>query len=626
MLYLIWLCVFLLFSILLCFVLIMRKRLSRQMLLGVCIASFAISVFFPMRWVLCNPILKEQVAITTLKDKNDASLAWDVIINYFDTNYSERRIENPVEGKWAWWDGAYVWFDAWESMGVEPTDTVVFEIPVGDQRSIVFTSGPRCGKAKIVCMGISQQVDLYNQENALLTVQLPPSESGKYERDIRLRVTTFAGMTLATLILIAITTIFLNKRINWRALLKWKYEAFVFLLSLMNIILTGRYPGVYGYSVTYYFLPYERGFGSRGLTGTMTSLLAGPYVGMKGLTTYILVVLILSYLFGSILIVKLAKKETDGRMGAFWILLYLLTPFILMQSYDDTRPDIYIIIIFILSVIVINKNRFLQLLPALCVVMILLNETSSVFFVAPLLALLLYYAYTQRDVGYFISFLSSAVFTCVTTLGILRLDSEKLVPIDSYYSHMAMHTNVPLDYNAFKAEYKTSTSLVNDFANWMGNQYFTSHELLIQSILFFILVIPFAILLAILWKAVYRKLREKYACGGGSLLVTKFLFGIMVISSCGCMICMLMAVDYIRFTMLIMVASMAIMFTLIHKEKMILHISDLYLFDPPTRELPIVPLAILLYMNAWGVVAMWGPYTPFLEKLALILKDYFGIM
>ena len=138
MLYLTWICGFWLLLLLFVFAVIMRKRLSRQMLLGICIASFVVSVFFPMRYVLCNPILKESVSVTTLKEKNDASQAWDVIINSINTNYSERRMENPVEGKWAWWDGDYVWFDAWEPMGVEPTDTVVFELPVGNDRSIVL--------------------------------------------------------------------------------------------------------------------------------------------------------------------------------------------------------------------------------------------------------------------------------------------------------------------------------------------------------------------------------------------------------------------------------------------------------------------------------------------------------
>lgn len=634
MLYLTWICGFWLLLILFVFAVIMRKRLSRQMLLGICIASFAVSVFFPMRYVLCNPILKESVSVTTLKEKNDASQAWDVIVDYIDTNYSERKIENPIEGKWAWWDGDYVWFDAWESMGVEPTDTVVFELPVGNERAVVFKTTPRSGMAEISCMGITRQVDLFSEEWENLSVKLPPSENGVYRKDILLRGLAFAGLSVLTLLTVAAAAIVLNRMINWRSLLKWKYEALVFFVSLINVVLLGRYPDVYGYSVTYYFLPYERGFGSRGLTGTLTSLLVGPYVGLKGLKAYILGILILLYFFGSILIVKLAKKESDWRMGVFWMAFYLMTPFTFMQIYDDARPDIYLIILFVIGVISIYRKRFIQLIPALCVVMILFNETSSLFFVAPLLALLLYCAVTERDAGYFISFFSSAAFTCVTTLGILRLDAEKLVPIGSFFAHMAMHTDAPLDYNAFKAEYKTSNSLVNDFANWMGNQYFANHELLIESILFFILVIPFVILLAILWKAVYYALLEnevfkamtnQSGSGCASVRLKKFLFWIMLLSSCGSVVCMLMAFDYLRFTMFIMVAATAIMFVVIRKEKLTLQIGDLYLFKPPKREIPILPFAILIYMDSWGMVAMWGPYTVLLEKLAQILRDFAGI-
>lgn len=69
-----------------CFAVVMRKRLSRQMIMGICIVSFAISALFPMRYILCNPILKDQVTITALRERNDASLALDVIIHYIDSN------------------------------------------------------------------------------------------------------------------------------------------------------------------------------------------------------------------------------------------------------------------------------------------------------------------------------------------------------------------------------------------------------------------------------------------------------------------------------------------------------------------------------------------------------------
>ncbi len=618
-----------------CFAVVMRKRLSRQMIMGICIVSFAISALFPMRYILCNPILKDQVTITALRERNDASLALDVIIHYIDSNYSERRIENPVEGKWAWWGGGYVWSEPWEEKGLEPTDSIVFDIPVGDNRAIVFSTGPSCGTAEVSCMGISQKIDLYSAEEVYYPVQLPASKHADFIKDLGLRAAVFSCLEVSIVILVSLLAGFLNRKTNWRRLLKWKYEAFVFVLSWINIVIMGRYPEGYTYSLTYYLMPYERGFGSRGLLGAVTSVLGGPYISQRGIIRYVFVFLTFAYLFFSILIVRLAKKESDWRMGLFWVLLYLLTPLMFLDIFDDTR-DLYLVILFLISVILINKNRFVQLIPIICVLMILLNETSSVFFVAPLLALLLYSFVKEKDFGYLFSFVSSAAFTCFTTLWIVFLDKEKLIPIDSCFAHMSLHTDIALDYNAFRAEYRDSSATIRDYAYWMGSQipYFQHHELLITSILFFILILPFVLLVVMLWKAVYfailenqvyKRLVPQSGERNTPFWLVKFLYWILLLSSCGGVICMLMAWDYLRFAYFIMIAALAIIFTLIHKENLSLQIDDLYLFTPPKRGFPIPPFAILLYMKFWGTVACFGPDTKLLLNITTIIRDFFKI-
>lgn len=424
---------------------------------------------------------------------------------------------------------------------------------------------------------------------------------------------------------VTIVAVFLDKKEKLRTLSKWKYEAFVFFVSWMSVVLMSRYPGVYAYSLTYYFMPYERGFGSRGLLGALTAIIGGEYITQKDLINYVFVLLTFAYLFFSVLIVRLAKKESDWWMGVFWVALYLLSPLTFLEIYDDARPDLYLIIIFIISVILINKKRCVPLIPALCVVMLLLNETSSVFFVAPLLALLLYCYYREKDPSYLFAFISSAAFTCVVTL--VAMHRGELMPIDRFFAHMTLHTDSAMDFNAFRAEYGDFASNLRDYAYWFGIQipYFKNHEMIVTSILYFILIIPFVILFAILWKALYKKLIAQHIGEGTSLLVIKFLYWIMLLSSCGAVICMLAAWDYLRFSLFIMIAALAIMFTLIHKEKLTLRISDLYLFTPPKRGFPILPFAILLYMGSWGTLAAWGPDTPILINLANVLRGFFNI-
>ena len=625
MLFLMTFCWLILVFSLLVFALVMRKRLSHPMLLGICIVSFVISAFFPLRHVLCNPFLKELVSVTALREKNDASLGTDVVIRYIDSNYSERSIDNPINGKWAWWDGTYRWSEEWERQGLAPTDTIVMEVPVGSDRSITFSAGPNYGKAEITCLGTVQVVDLYRVAEELLPIDLPDSQHGVFMKDMLLRTAAFAGMDFLVIIAVTVLAVFINRKTNWRVFLKWKYEALVFILSLINVIVMGWYPNVVDYPVSYYLMPYENGFNSRGLTGTLAIFLGGPYIKQDELATFIFVVLVLSYLFFSVLITKQAKSESDWRVGLFWVLLYLLSPLTFLQVFDDARPDIYLIILFLVGVVLINKKRYLQIIPILCVLMVLINETSCAFFVAPMLALLLYSFLKERDVSYLISLVSSAGFTCATVLGILHLDKRKLMPLDDFFEHMSRHTNISLNYAAFSAEYKSFDSTVSGFAYEMGNQFHPNNELLVHSILFFILAIPLVILFIILWKAVYRKIMLKYADRSTSVLMVKYLYWVLVLSSCGGLVCMLIAYDYLRFAEFIMIASLANMFTLIRKERLSLQIGDLYMFMPPKRAVPLVPFAILLYVNFWGVVNVWPTDTQFLWTLARILEGLFGL-
>lgn len=597
------------------------------MLLGICIVSFVISAFFPLRHVLCNPFLKELVSVTALREKNDASLGTDVVIRYIDSNYSERSIDNPINGKWAWWDGTYRWSEEWERQGLAPTDTIVMEVPVGSDRSITFSAGPNYGKAEITCLGTVQVVDLYRVAEELLPIDLPDSQHGVFMKDMLLRTAAFAGMDFLVIIAVTVLAVFINRKTNWRVFLKWKYEALVFILSVLNIIHLGWYPGVadYQYQSSYYLMPYENGFNSRGLTGTLTMLLGGPYIRQKGLSLFIFVVLVLTYLFVSILTVRWAKREKDWRVGIFIVMLYLLNPLTFLQISDDARPDIYLIILFLVGVVLINKKQCLQLIPVLCVLMVLINETSCTFFVAPMLALLLYSFLKERDVSYLISLVSSTGFTCVTVLGILHLDKRKLMPVDDYIAHMSTHTDLVLNYSAFTAEYKDSNSLLKDFSYAMGNQLHQNYELLINTILYFILIIPFVLLFIIIWKAVYRKMMLKYADGRASVFRVKLLYWLLALSSCGGLACMLIAYDYLRFTEFMVIAGLANLFTLIRKERLNLQIGDLYLFTPPKRGVPIAPFAMLIYMGFWGEVSVWPRDVDLFLRLAQVVKNIFCI-
>ena len=617
-------CEFLLFLNLLCFVLVMRKKLSKPILLGSFIVIFVISLLFPLRYVLCNPILKEQVSITVLREKNDASFGSDVVIQYIDSNYSERSLENPVEGKWAWWNGTYRWSDAWESQGLHPTDTIIMEAPVGYDRYIAFSTGPSYGKVEITCLENIQTVDLYNTVEGILPVKLPASLHD-YIKDRVLRVVAFEGIEILIIASITFVSVVFSRKNMWRHLTKMKWEVYVFLLSVMNIIVMGRYPSIVDWSGSYYFINYERGFGTRGLIGALTTLIGGPYIEQEGLAVFILTILTLSYLIASILVVNQAKKESDWRIGAFWVLLYLFTPHIFIEIYDCARPDLYLILLFMIAIIMINKKYLIQLMPVVCVAMMLINETSCTFFIAPILALMLYICFREKNPEYFIAFISSAAFTCLLAIQTLFLDKGQLMSLDSYFAHMLLHTDLPLNRGVFITEYADSEYRIMNIAETYGNQVHQHYEALTTFLLYFILIIPLVLLFYILWKAVYKKMVAYHSEGSLSLLSTKFFFWILLLSSCGGAVCMLMAYDYPRYSAFIIIAMLAIVFTLINKEKLILQISDLYLFTPSTRDFPLAPFAVLIYMAFWGTLNSWTRETTLFENLAQIIRDFLGM-
>ena len=162
--------------------------------LAVCVI---LGIAAQMACTTMTPTLTETVSVEALNEMNPASGSNEILIKRFVVDGKEIDLPQPIEGKWFWCGSNYNWRSEWDSRQPDGvTREVVFEIPVGMAREIVFTCSEWNGKAVVTCLGTTTEVDTYRSETTTVPIPLPESASGKLIGQSGLRILIFAAALL----------------------------------------------------------------------------------------------------------------------------------------------------------------------------------------------------------------------------------------------------------------------------------------------------------------------------------------------------------------------------------------------------------------------------------------------
>lgn len=150
---------------------VIKKITTKLMFIAVCIAFFSFGVSS-----IC-PSLTETVTITALGEKNISAQSDEIILLGMVADGQNIEIGTPKTGKW-FWGRNYMWRNETDSRQPDGTTrSIVFNIPVGVNRQIVFCTDIWNGLVKIECLDNTQIIDTYSDDLDSITVILPKSST-----------------------------------------------------------------------------------------------------------------------------------------------------------------------------------------------------------------------------------------------------------------------------------------------------------------------------------------------------------------------------------------------------------------------------------------------------------------
>ena len=148
---------------------IVRKNIIKFLFITVFTAILAVGLS-PL-----FPSLTEPVTITALGEKNIAAQRDEVVLVGMVADGQNIEIKTPETGKW-FWGKNYMWRNENDLRQPDGTTrSIVFNMPVGYERQLVFATSQWNGFVKIECLDNTQIVDTYSENSDSVIVNLPES-------------------------------------------------------------------------------------------------------------------------------------------------------------------------------------------------------------------------------------------------------------------------------------------------------------------------------------------------------------------------------------------------------------------------------------------------------------------
>lgn len=529
----------------------------------------------------------DEYTITVDEDKNKK--ATDNQVYLYAIYDGNREIEdiNMTEGYWLD-DGEYLVYNK-EFQGI--TNKLVLSIPVGVSRKIIFSKAEFCGKIDIVSdiNGFHQKIDLYNDKIIACEVLLPTSsvKSIFLDRIIKI-VLFFVIMVMVHLTVYTVVRKICDTRISIRTGTKyaWMLGGGFFILFLVE---GGIFADSGTYQNVYYFENYELGFLSRGLIGQLLCEIS-PYWSETALSLFKMLLMVILVTIVSVSIGRILVSFFDVSTAYLIVSFIIAAPLTSVAFTDQLRSDICFLLLYLLMIIFINRQGFLLVyIPLLCILVILMNETTSLTVIPSVLALILYMYLSKRDDRYKWLFIASSAVSILTALITTVFGKGTSATAEAEFANMRAHYEGELSQWALSAEYY-------DLGQHLTHAYGDYLIYWKEYLAFMIVALLMLYVIGRFFMAAYRKgLSQKKKS-------IKWAFAIIIVTAFSPISAMMIAIDFGRYSMIIFWILMADFFTIVYQERISIQAEDLYTADERKKG-----NALYLFV----IVAMLSIFRPF---------------
>ena len=567
--------------------LLIKNRYHKKMILVWGIVAFVVGSIISVS-IQTFPLFYDQYNISVI-DRNPPGSDNQI---YIEKN-NEIRDKQIVDGFWLDDGESLVYSSEAEAI----TNYIDINIPIGVGREIHFANNGFCGivEVKSIDQDFDFAFDLSSEEPDSLSVSLPNSSRGRLILDGILKVALFFFCLAIADILIF--WFFFRICANMKPLNNRSKYLLILLLGFFWLFF--RYYGPpsreprAGYQNVYYFENYELGFLSRGLIGQILCEISPYWTEMQ---LYLVKIGLAIVLLGIVCISlsKILDKQFDEEVALFIAIFILVQPLTSVLYKDYFRNDICYIILYLLSVLIIAKRKaVLPYLPLVCILIILINETTCLTIIPSIIALLIYKYVDTKDNKYIWSIIASLVASLGTVLITVKYGKGGRFTSQDVFSNISSHFEGELISSALDAEYYGLT----DHIKYVSEDYMKYWP---EFAVFFILIIPVFYLIACLFKSLYSK-----SINNSSTVWKRIAFVFVIICAFSPISAMIIAIDYGRYTLLIFIMLMTDFFVLVDQERVTFQMDDLYLFNKKENRnvLPFIILVCLAWIGPYYVTA-----------------------
>lgn len=154
-----------------------------------------------------------------------------------------------------------------------------------------------------------------------------------------------------------------------------------------------------------------------------------------------------------LLIIRGLKKSFSPELSFFITILMMYNSASINYMVDFARPDIYLVILTIIAMLLIRNDKFVILVPFLCIIGMLIHEGFIVIFV-PVIATYLLFTYCKKKENmYIISFVLLVLFSICSFILIFKYGKQDYANYSELQALMQKHTDIPLNPNMLSFEH-----------------------------------------------------------------------------------------------------------------------------------------------------------------------------
>lgn len=593
--------------------LIIKRRADAGFLMSVCLLVFILET---ITFALC-PIPSyyyDSVQIKALNKKNDQAIKSEVFLESLSVGEVATSFPEVMDGKWFWLNGIYCWRPASDSRQPEGcTESIVLKIPVGTERELIFHGNKWSGFVEISYDKQNDVIDLYSENSTQIRAVIHDSANRLILKNELARILTFFIIHFV----IFAGAIVISKLYLHRFLLLvgyCKYEVTFFVVSMIIVIKYGLFPNNLAFASSFYVNNYDFGFVKRGLLGEIVTTIS-PYVSGDSLAYFKLVFSVTFYFLLSILLGRLVRHQRDEKIRWFFVLMICSFPSTYIFIPDTLRPDIYLICLFIICTIFVSKDILLWIVPILFSIILLINETSCMYIIPPVLAMLVYKFVKYKEKKYIITAVIGSLFVVFLSCIFLFRENPRLHYDDSQIVvHLQNHAGFPINYTAIAAETWTISQQIQNTATHMSLHYRTTA-------IFFLFLIPAFLLMGILWWTLYKKWDLRQLRTG----LQKYSVWLLAMSGLPAFVVMIISVDYPRYCSFLLSTLIISAFFFIYEENVQLQFSmDLRIRKTESTILNVLPIAICIFYLLFGMFGSSSSGTLMAVKMDDFLSALLG--